>query len=221
MRIKSNEFAVKVDYREETAEVSKILEEVYRINIVRENLKVGDYIIDDEIVIERKTCVDFAQSIVDGRLFRQLKKMKQTFDFTFLIIEGKNIFTTTVNVHPHAIKGTLVNLALIWRVQVLFAKDNSETAFLLWLIGNQNLSLHSGLFNRPGRPPKRFYKRQLYILQGLPQVGPKLAIQLLNYFGNIETVFTASTKELMKISGLGQVKAQGIKEIVTRQAKGN
>jgi len=50
------------------------------ISITVKNLKVGDYIINDEIVIERKTTQDFAQSIIDGRLFKQAKNMKKTYE---------------------------------------------------------------------------------------------------------------------------------------------
>jgi ERCC4-type nuclease len=30
-------------------------------------LATGDYLIDDEVLVERKTVVDFAASLVDGR----------------------------------------------------------------------------------------------------------------------------------------------------------
>jgi ERCC4-type nuclease len=41
-------------------------------------LVAGDYIINDSIVIERKTKTDFIQSIINGRLFAQCERMKKT-----------------------------------------------------------------------------------------------------------------------------------------------
>jgi ERCC4-type nuclease len=66
-----------------------------------------------------------------------------------------------------------------------------------------------------GRKPKRQKNRQLFILQSLPQVGPKLAKRLLTHFDSIEAVFTASEKELIKVEGIGQEKALKIREILT------
>ncbi|MBU4312723.1 MAG: hypothetical protein KJ706_08405 [Candidatus Omnitrophica bacterium] len=77
------------------------------LDITVKNLKVGDYIINDEIVIERKTTQDFAQSIIDGRLFKQAKNMKKTYDLCLFIIEGTNLCNTSIDIHPHAVKGAL------------------------------------------------------------------------------------------------------------------
>ncbi|MBU4312722.1 MAG: hypothetical protein KJ706_08400 [Candidatus Omnitrophica bacterium] len=53
-------------------------------------------------------------------------------------------------------------------------------------------------------------------MQGLPGVGPKLAIQLLDHFGTVEKVITASEKELLQIRGLGKIKAKRIRQIVSQ-----
>ena len=42
---------------------------VFDVQMVR--LQTGDYLIDDEVLIERKTIADFATSLADGRLFPQ------------------------------------------------------------------------------------------------------------------------------------------------------
>ncbi len=38
-------------------------------------LESGDYLINNGVLIERKTCSDFATSLADGRLFPQAAKL--------------------------------------------------------------------------------------------------------------------------------------------------
>ncbi|MBI4655864.1 MAG: hypothetical protein HY746_03850 [Elusimicrobia bacterium] len=211
---KHNNLSIKIDFREKDSNVGKILAELYGFQIIEDNLKIGDYLIGNDVIVERKTAIDFSQSIIDGRLFRQAKIMQQVFNLPLFIIEGKNVFDTSVNIHPNAVKGALVSLTLAWRIPVLFSTDYTDTALLLWLIASQNYDFHADISARPGRRPKRLLGRQLYILQGLPGVGPKLAEALLNHFGSIAKVITASDKELTDIHGLGRIKAQKIKTIV-------
>ena len=52
-----------------------------------ENLDIGDYIIGDYI-IERKNILDFINSILDGRLYTQLEKLKDKN--SILILEGSD-----------------------------------------------------------------------------------------------------------------------------------
>jgi ERCC4-type nuclease len=42
------------------------------------HLDTGDYLIDDEVLVERKTLGDFVASLVDGRLFPQTARLVAT-----------------------------------------------------------------------------------------------------------------------------------------------
>ena len=55
----------------------------------------------------------------------------------------------------------------------------------------------------------------MHIVQGLPCVGPKLAVRLLERFGSVEQVITASDSQLMEVDGIGQRIARAIKEVVS------
>ncbi|MBI1883217.1 MAG: multidrug MFS transporter [Chlamydiae bacterium] len=207
---------IKMDFRENDAGIGDILTKKYDVTLTTEPLKTGDYIVNGEIVVERKTTLDFVQSIIDGRLFKQMARMKQFFDCAAVIIEGKDLYSTSVNIHPHAVKGGVISVALAWQVPVLFSDDKEDTALLLWLLGSQNEMMSHELSYRPGGRPKRILKKQLYILQGLPQVGPVLSNQLLTHFGTVEKVITASEEELMQVPRLGKVKAKTIRELVSK-----
>ena len=70
---------------------------------------------------------------------------------------------------------------------------------------------------RHGYRPKGFRKRQQFILQGLPGIGPKKASRLLNRFGSVEAVITASSIELQSVKGISQGIADRIRLVVSEE----
>jgi len=45
----------------------------YDCIVQRKMLLIGDFVVSDRVVIEKKTVSDFTQSITDKRLFQQMK----------------------------------------------------------------------------------------------------------------------------------------------------
>jgi hypothetical protein len=76
-----------------------------------EHLPVGDYCLDRGIVVERNTHADFAISLVDGRLFPQAAKLAHCPHRPIILIEGPRP-ARMPDVHPHALKGAIVSLAV-------------------------------------------------------------------------------------------------------------
>ena len=68
------------------------------------------------------------------------------------------------------------------------------------------------------RKPKRLASRRLYVLQGLPGVGPALAHRLLVEFGSVERVMAADEGVLTRVRGVGPNKAARIRELVRPNA---
>ena len=66
---------------------------------------------------------------------------------------------------------------------------------------------------------KLYQKQQLSVLSSLPGVGEKLAIRMLEKFGTPLRVFSASSTELSKISGLGELRAKKIKKMLQVKSK--
>jgi ERCC4-type nuclease len=204
-----NEFKgryISVDFREDKSGIAGMLSEKYGFKVSRVNLKSGDFVIGGEIAVERKTAADFVQSIMDGRLFSQASAMRKTYATNMIIIEG-NVFDTGFNIHVNAVKGAIVSLAAIWKIPVLFTKDAEDTAFHIELIAGQRDEAAQGLYSRYGRRPKQFRRRQSYILQGFPGIGPKLANEILDKFGCIKNAVNLDQNSLMAVRGLGKTKA--------------
>jgi len=178
-----------------------------------QHLSCCDYIINNEISIERKTGRDFLVSIVDGRLFRQAKAMKISLQRPIFIIEG-NPFNVAMGFTPGSIRGVILSLQVIWYIPVLFSKSKEDTCRIFKMLGDQEEVQTNLLTLRHGYRPKRVITKQLYVLQGLPNVGPKLAIRMLKHFGTVRRVMQADIEALSTIEGIGKKKAEAICDVL-------
>jgi len=186
--------------------------------VFESRLPVGDYWLGSGIIVERKTLDDFALSIIDGRLFRQIQRMKQRAETAVLVLEGNPAQPLSVDLHPHAFKGGILSVALDWETSVIFSESVEDTALLLWLMQEKHGPLKKSVSIRPGRRPKKLSARQLYVLQGLPSVGPTVAGRLLDHFSTIERVINASADQLIEVAGVGNKTADKIREVVSEPA---
>ena len=204
---------ISVDYREKRSGVIEYLQKP-GINVEVTSLKTGDYQIDKRIVFERKTLLDFCESIKDGRLFQQAEKMVLSPMKPAMIIEGATKDLASSKMSRESMQGALINLSLFWGIPVFRALDACETARLMIYAGRQLEWIAKGGIKRSGYRPKTKKKRQLYILQGLPGVGPERAEKILTHFGTVANVAHASVTELEALEGVGAKTAQAIYDAV-------
>ncbi len=186
------------------------------IHLIKKHLKLGDYQINNWL-IERKTLPDLVLSLCSGRLFSQISRLSESSYNTALLIEGSSHDIATYDITREALIGAICSISLNFNMPILRSLSQAESAKILYFCATQLNSRETGTISS-GRKPKRQKNRQLFILQSLPQVGPKLAKRLLTHFDSIEAVFTASVKELTKVEGIGQEKARRIREILISKA---
>jgi ERCC4-type nuclease len=203
---------ITVDYREKA---SGLIDLFIREGISVEIKKVpyGDYIISNSITIERKTAKDLLISIIDGRLFSQLSNLKKYCINPILLIEG-NPYKTDLNFDNMAIKGALISAQAIWYVPVIYSRSKEDTKDIFMMIGRQDETYTDVIPLRGGYRPKKLKSKQLFILQGLPQVGPMLARRLIERFSSVSKVMNASIDELTEVEGIGKVSAEKIREVL-------
>jgi ERCC4-type nuclease len=204
-----------VDDRECKSKVILSLLEKENMNISVRRLPVGDYQISNRVVVERKTIRDFGKSVVDGRLFKQMIRLANSTYQGVMILEGTIADTVDLKMTTASIQGALTTVSLILGIPVLRSRDPSETARLIVYAGRQLNSITRGGIQRYGYRPKGSRKRQLYILQGLPGIGPKKAGRLLDRFGSVEAAVTASSTELQSVEGVGKSIAERIRRVVS------
>jgi DNA excision repair protein ERCC-4 len=82
------------------------------------------------------------------------------------------------------------------------------------MIGRQDEAYSDVVPLRGGYRPKRLKSKQLYLLQGPPQVGPMLAKRLIEHFRSVSNIINASTEELMEVEGIGRVSAEKIRRVL-------
>lgn len=205
---------IEVDYREKPSGILEILRNRNDVIVEEKKLSFGDYLINGHITVERKTTKDFVISIIDGRLFSQASRLKKFAEKPIMVIEGRDLYHTGYAMDPQAIKGAITSLSTTWYIPVILSKDVNGTADFLEMTGFQDMEYQSQYVKRAGRKPKRIKRLKLYILQGLPQIGPKTANRMLEHFGSIEKAITADESELAIVEGIGKKKAEMIRGIV-------
>lgn len=168
-----------------------------------QHLPVGDYLIDDALLVERKTLPDLVRSIVDGRLFQQALRLVEARYPAALILEGSAHDLQECGMRWEAIQGALVTVTLFMGLPVLRSRCPEETVRTFLYADQQRRTVEADTLTRHSRRPKRKAALQSYILQGLPGVGPKRAKQLLDRFGSVEAVFRADAHALAEVEGLG------------------
>ncbi|TVP98910.1 MAG: hypothetical protein EA359_17695 [Balneolaceae bacterium] len=184
-------------------------------------LKTGDFLVDNLLLIERKTFRDFALSIKDGRLFRQAAQLSAAKKYAALILEGTSHDIKTIGIKRTALQGALICLSLKFNLPVLRSMSPEETAWLIKAVSNQCTNtkrFEKHPFPRPA-PTKRLNtcKHQLFILQGLPGIGPNKAKLLLKTFGSLTAIFSASASEFKKVYGIGNVTAEKIWNVINAE----
>jgi ERCC4-type nuclease len=184
-----------------------VIAELRRRNDVKlevRRLAVGDFLVEDNYTVERKTLQDFAASVVDARLFKQAAAMAIGARRGVLVLEGTATSAGELGVSRDALQGALITVSVFYGLAVLRACNPAETTRLLIYLGRQAKRFAMGTLPRPGYRPKGRRARQLFILQGLPGVGPERAGRLLDRFGSVEKVAKASAEELAIIEGIGE-----------------
>ncbi len=201
---------------------NKIAKELSKkdIEVRTKRLEIADFLVSDRTAVERKTCKDFVDSIVDKRLFKQVKELKEQFDNPVIIIEGETLYKHR-NVHPNAIRGALAALALDYQIPTIWADDREETVEnLVSLAKREQEEQDRGITIRGESSPRSEKGLQKFIVSGLPNISDKLAKRLLEEFGSVKSVFNASENAMKNVEGIGESKAERIKEILEKEFKG-
>ena len=210
----SDELSIYVDDRER--KTIKKLEE-RDIKVKKERLQVADFLVSDRCAVEKKTSSDFVTSIIDNRLFDQLRSLRDQFEKPVLLVEGNNLFDHR-DIHPNAIRGALSSIILDYDVPILWTSNLDETAEILVSLAKREQEDNDRQSTIRGeKAPKDEKGLQKYLICGLPSVSEKLADRLLEKFGTPKNIFTASENELQKVKGIGEGKAQKIRKILERE----
>jgi len=188
-----------VDYREKNSFVASELIHL-GLEVEFRELKVGDYLVNN-IAIERKTVSDFKSSMINKRLFGQLNDLQQ-YENKLLLIEGieeQELYSEEEDgIHPNAVRGFLLSIALKHKVPLIFTKNEEDTAKFINVLARKKETESSLNITKKSLNKK---EQMQFILEGFPGIGPKTAKKLLENFKSIKGIINASKEELDKIAG--------------------
>jgi Fanconi anemia group M protein len=202
---------VVLDHRETAGGVARHLHDL-GASLEPRQLEVGDFVLSDRVAVERKTTADFVDSLVDGRLFDQLRQLK-AYPRPFLLLEGESL-SGHRNVSAEAVAGAVASIVVEYGIPVLQTKDPLETArFLVAVAKREQQRDNRRIAVRAGKPMED-PERQVFLLGGLPGVSDTLARRLLDRFGSVAAVLAASVSDLAEVDGIGGGKASEIRRIL-------
>ncbi|WP_136688909.1 DEAD/DEAH box helicase [Halorhabdus amylolytica] len=205
-----------IDQRELDSAIGRDLARREGIETRLETLEVGDYVLSDRVVVERKTVSDFLDTLTGGdrSVFEQVKDDARYYDRPVVILEGGGLYEER-NVHPNAIRGALASLAVDFGASVLRTTDEEGTADLLATIATREQETADREVSVHGeKQSKTLAEQQEYVVASIADVGPVTAQALLEEFRTVEAVMTANEDDLQEVEGVGEVTATRIRKVV-------
>ena len=219
-----NPVDVVVDSRE-ASKAHDIVEELKKrgVRVAVAALEAGDYYLlaarpEQAVLVERKTVIDFANSIRDNRVWDQAKRLLEAARSDgvrpLILLEGwLGVIEKRTKWSITAVLRAIDTLVLEMGIPVLPVHNRGATA--AWIAAKAK-SLGRTQEKRVARlrvekKPLSLNERILYVAEGL--AGPVIARRLLEKFGTLRRIANASIRELMLVEGIGEKRAREIYEV--------
>ncbi|KAJ1988666.1 DNA repair protein RAD16 [Coemansia spiralis] len=204
-----------VDVREFWAPLPSLLHAA-GFEVVPRTLDIGDYILHDELAVERKSLPDLIGSLRSGRLYNQAEAMCRHYKFATLMVEfevntsfslqaiggiGADISVTSVNS-----KLTLLVLAFP-RLRIVWSSSPYETASIFAELKRDAQEPDADRAVARGQNDDSVERESIYnsspieLLQSLPGVTQRNYQQLARKFKSIKELCGAKKQELRAILG--------------------
>jgi DNA excision repair protein ERCC-4 len=179
------------------------------------SLPVGDYLLGRGVVVERKTVLDLHTSLLQGRFWRQLGKLRGRSRWPYLLVEGGDLDSGPLS--AASARGACL-AAMEQRIRLIRAFDHQESAE--WLF---RLAVRS-------QRPRRKIDRPAYaqqpsaptgdgaaeaLLAAIPGISTASARALLAHFGSVADVINARPEQLRLVEGIGEQRAASLRRTVS------
>ena len=206
---------VVADQRELDSHIARDLSTREGVETRLETLEVGDYVLSDRVVVERKSIDDFLDTLVGGdrSMFEQVGAAARHYARPVVILEGDRLYESR-NVHPNAIRGALASLAVDFGASVMRTEGPDDTADLLEVVARREQEADDRAVSVHGeKGGKTLAEQQEYVVGSVAEVGPVTARALLEQFGTVEAVMSADEEALLAVDGIGEVTADRITDV--------
>lgn len=183
------------------------------IKLHPKRLDVADFIINEQVAIERKTCGDFESSIMDGRLFSQAKELAANFPSPLICIIGSEF----IRLHKKAILGAQISIATDYHIPIFHFETEEELADFIQILLVQKSKAPKDMKLRFEKKTQDKDESLQMVLEGISMIGPVHAKNILKKFKTLKKVFNASEKSLQNVEGVGEARAKQIVKIANTE----
>jgi ERCC4-type nuclease len=202
---------IHADVREQRSGIVTSLKRRTDVEVLDAALPIGDFSVGGGIVIERKSAVDFINSITDGRFHEQMIMLSLNYQKPTVLIEG-DIFGTRSKFAPHALAG-----AIAWihaqGISLIPSSSTDTTAEIIYFMAKNAQTEMKDKPLRAKKPPiTEFHAR--FVAESLPAIGPGNAKKALEHFGSLKALFNATPEQIMKIDRIGKDSAIRIWDVI-------
>ncbi len=177
-----------------------------------DRLPVGDYEAGGAIV-ERKSVRDLHLSIISGRLWRQLARLRRVASRPYLLVEGDDLDAGPLR--PQSVRGALIAISEL-AVPVIRSADPSDSAAWLKILGERPYRRRRATSALPvaqGASPSEA------MLTAVPGISVISARALLSEFGSIADIAAAGPKSWLSVPGIGNARAQALSNAFSSHAR--
>ena len=174
---------------------------------------VDRYILSKRVAVERRTGGGFLKGIMEKTLFTSAIYLREHFRIPILIVEGQVNYEHTM-FDPQAVRGALSSMILLYGVSVLSSANVEETAALIAMIARQEQIGIPEISLIPKRKAADLPDLQRRVVEMLPGCGMVMARDLLQHFGSVERIVSATEEEFRGMRGIGAKKAKQMHEVL-------
>jgi Fanconi anemia group M protein len=200
------------DVHERASGVPRLLAEAgVDVTVIR--LAAGDYAVGAGGLVERKSVLDFHGSVMTGRFWAQIGKLRAAGARGYLVLEGPNIDDGPLQ--PNAVRGVCIAVIEL-DVALIRTVGPADTARWLHRLAerrHRTAGRERPVYaQRPAPTPRTAAEA---MLAAVPGVSARSARALLSRFGSVLAVVNATDEELMSVPGIGSVRARALRETTT------
>jgi|SRR3990170_38407 len=180
-----------------------------------EALQKGDYIVSDQVAIERKTVHDFVYTLTRRFLFEQLFRLKEVYVKPFILIEGYlPIVYRFSRIQPASVWGAMFALAK-QGINMIHTNSYKETIDFLYVAAKQEQIVEKRApVVHPIKPNETLQDQQVFFLASLPVIGREKAVSLLESYQTPMNALLNVDNWKKDAYGLGPIITEKVKQVL-------
>ena len=216
----SQEVILEIDDREDDRIVT-MLTDVPNLHIIRTHLEMADFVARFDgkmLAIERKTSEDLSASLDDNRLAEQVHRMSDAGMPCCFIIEGGITGSRSQPLPRLVALQSRLNFGM--NMPVIETIDLAHTAYVIvTTIRDHFFGTGSAFDLKPVKIPSLGpLERAMHMLQMIPGISPTRAAALMEHFGSIAAISSATAKEIQAVEGIGKKTAETLHGVLNADA---